>query len=102
MAVVDLKGKTVLVTGAAGFIGSNLVKRLYEDVTDLTVVGIDNMNDYYDVRLKEARLEEISVYPSFALSWKPAGIIRWSIWYMRPARRYTVPIKKCRIRRRIR
>ena len=52
MAAVDLKGKTVLVTGAAGFIGSNLVKRLYEDVTDLTVVGIDNMNDYYDVRLK--------------------------------------------------
>ena len=66
MAVVDLKGKTVLVTGAAGFIGSNLVKRLYEDVKDLTVVGIDNMNDYYDVRLKEARLEELSVYPSFA------------------------------------
>lgn len=66
MAVVDLKGKTVLVTGAAGFIGSNLVKRLYEDVTDLTVVGIDNMNDYYDVRLKEARLEGLSVYPSFA------------------------------------
>ena len=66
MAVVDLKGKTVLVTGAAGFIGSNLVKRLYEDVTDLTVVGIDNMNDYYDVRLKEARLEELFVYPSFA------------------------------------
>ena len=66
MAAVDLKGKTVLVTGAAGFIGSNLVKRLYEDVTDLTVVGIDNMNDYYDVRLKEARLEELFVYPSFA------------------------------------
>ena len=66
MAAVDLKGKTVLVTGAAGFIGSNLVKRLYEDVTDLTVVGIDNMNDYYDVRLKEARLEELFVYPSIA------------------------------------
>ena len=66
MAVVDLKGKTVLVTGAAGFIGSNLIKRLYEDIKDLTVVGIDNMNDYYDVRLKEARLEGLSVYPSFA------------------------------------
>ena len=66
MAAVDLKGKTVLVTGAAGFIGSNLVKRFYEDVADLTVVGIDNMNDYYDVRLKEARLEELFVYPSFA------------------------------------
>lgn len=64
---VDLKGKTILVTGAAGFIGSNLVKRLYEDVGDLIVIGIDNMNDYYDVRLKEARVEEISVHPSFVL-----------------------------------
>ena len=65
MSKVDLKGKTILVTGAAGFIGSNLVKRLYNDVEDVTVIGIDNMNDYYDVRLKEARLEELSVYPSF-------------------------------------
>lgn len=56
MSYVDLKSKTILVTGAAGFIGSNLVKRLYEDVEDVTVIGIDNMNDYYDVRLKEARL----------------------------------------------
>lgn len=54
-----------MVTGAAGFIGSNLVKRLYNDVEDVTVIGIDNMNDYYDVRLKDARLEELSVYPSF-------------------------------------
>lgn len=65
MSCVKVKGKTVLVTGAAGFIGSNLVKRLYEDVEDVTVVGIDNMNDYYDVRLKEARLEKLSKYPSF-------------------------------------
>jgi len=62
---VDLKGKTILVTGAAGFIGSNLVKRLYNDVEDVTVIGIDNMNDYYDVRLKEARLGELSAHPSF-------------------------------------
>ena len=55
MSKVDLKGKTILVTGAAGFIGSNLVKRLYNDVEDVTVIGIDNMNDYYDVRLKGAR-----------------------------------------------
>lgn len=54
-----------MVTGAAGFIGSNLVKRLYSDVKDVTVIGIDNMNDYYDVRLKDARLEELSEYPSF-------------------------------------
>lgn len=65
MSCVDLKGKTILVTGAAGFIGSNLVKRLYNDVEDVTVIGIDNMNDYYDVRLKEARLEKLSVHPSF-------------------------------------
>ena len=67
MSRVGLKGKTILVTGAAGFIGSNLVKRLFNDVEDVTVIGIDNMNDYYDVRLKEARLEELSVHPSFVL-----------------------------------
>ena len=65
MSYVDLSGKTILVIGAAGFIGSNLVKRLYRDVKDVTVVGIDNMNDYYDVRLKVARLSELSVHPSF-------------------------------------
>ena len=65
MSCVDLRNKTILVTGAAGFIGSNLVKRLYDDVKDVTVIGIDNMNDYYDVRLKESRLAELSVHPSF-------------------------------------
>lgn len=65
MSYVDLHKKTILVTGAAGFIGSNLVKRLYNDVKDVTVIGIDNMNDYYDVRLKDARLAELSVHPSF-------------------------------------
>ncbi len=65
MTTIDLHKKTILVTGAAGFIGSNLVKRLYKDVKDVTVIGIDNMNDYYDVRLKEARLAELSAHPSF-------------------------------------
>lgn len=65
MSVVDLKGKTIFVTGAAGFIGSNLVKRIFKDVPDAKVIGIDNMNDYYDVRLKESRLEELSNNSSF-------------------------------------
>ena len=65
MSSVDLQNKTILVTGAAGFIGSNLIKRLYDDVKDVTVIGIDNMNDYYDVRLKELRLSELTVHPSF-------------------------------------
>ena len=65
MSCIDLHKKTILVTGAAGFVGSNLVKRLYDDVKDVTVIGIDKMNDYYDVRLKESRLAELSVYPSF-------------------------------------
>ena len=56
---VDLTGKTILVTGAAGFIGSNLSRRLLAEVPGITVVGLDNMNDYYDVRLKEHRLETL-------------------------------------------
>ena len=45
MSYVDLKGKKILVTASSGFIGSNLVKRLYQDIQDITVTGIDNMND---------------------------------------------------------
>ena len=59
METINLNGKTILVTGAAGFIGSNLVKRLFKDLNNATIVGIDNMNDYYDVSLKEWRLKEI-------------------------------------------
>ena len=50
---IDLKGKTILVTGAAGFIGSNLSSKLLKDISDVTIVGLDSVNDYYDVRLKE-------------------------------------------------
>lgn len=57
--------KTILVTGAAGFIGSYLVKKIYKELPEAQVVGIDNMNDYYDVRLKEQRLEELLQYPNF-------------------------------------
>ena len=59
MQKIDLNGKAILVTGSAGFIGSNLVKRLMKDVKDATIIGIDNMNDYYDVALKDFRLKEI-------------------------------------------
>ena len=56
---IDLSSKTILVTGAAGFIGANLVKRFLKDFPKARIVGIDNLNDYYDVRLKEERLKEI-------------------------------------------
>ena len=56
---VELKNKTVLVTGAAGFIGSNLVKELFRTVPGIRIVGLDNLNDYYDVSIKEYRLGEI-------------------------------------------
>lgn len=65
MSKVDLENKTILVTGAAGFIGSNLVKRIYKETPNVAVIGIDNMNAYYDVALKDFRLKELEQYSTF-------------------------------------
>ena len=62
---VSLTGKTILVTGAAGFIGANLVRRLYEMAEEITVIGLDSVNDYYDVSLKEYRLQELAKFDTF-------------------------------------
>ena len=57
--------KTYLITGAAGFIGSNLAKRILTDEKDSKVICLDNMNDYYDVKIKEYRLEELKKFDNF-------------------------------------
>lgn len=64
MQKIELNGKTVLVTGAAGFIGSNLAKRLLREYNDIHVIGIDSMTDYYDVNIKKERLKELEAINS--------------------------------------
>ena len=59
MENITLQNKTIFVTGAAGFIGANLVLKLLEIASPVKIVGIDNLNDYYDVSIKQWRLEEI-------------------------------------------
>lgn len=67
MSKIDLNGKVVFITGAAGFIGANLAKRICQDYPDTQVIGIDNLNDYYDVSLKEYRLDNLKQYTNFNL-----------------------------------
>lgn len=57
----------MLVTGAAGFIGSFLSERLLSDFEDIRVIGFDSVNDYYDIRLKESRLEKLQKHENFIL-----------------------------------
>lgn len=65
MGTVSLKNSVIFITGAAGFIGASLAKRICESEPTATVIGIDNMNEYYDVSLKKFRLEELNRLPSF-------------------------------------
>ena len=62
---INLENKTVFLTGVAGFIGSNLALHLFANVKGVKIIGIDNMNNYYDVRLKEERLAQVSEYENF-------------------------------------
>ena len=71
MKKIELDNKRILVTGAAGFIGANLVKRLLRDLRGATIIGLDNMNDYYDVALKEYRLQMLDGRSKMSdVSWK--------------------------------
>ncbi len=65
MQKINLENKTILVTGSSGFIGSFLCKRLLNEVDGIMVIGLDNMNDYYDVRIKEYRLNELSSFDNY-------------------------------------
>ena len=75
---VELKNKKILVTGAAGFVGANLVKELLKSFSPIHIVGIDNLNDYYDVSIKEYRLKEIEAlakeYPTSGWSFVKGSI----------------------------
>ncbi len=65
MKKIELNNKKILITGAAGFIGSNLAKRLLKEFKNINVIGLDNMNNYYDVKIKEFRLSELKEYNNF-------------------------------------
>ena len=57
--------KTYLITGVAGFIGSNLAKKVLKENSEIQIVGIDNLNEYYDIKIKEARLKELEQNKNF-------------------------------------
>ena len=65
MKKIELTNKTILITGSSGFIGSFLTKRILKEIDNVKVIGFDNMNDYYDIRLKEERLNELIKYDNF-------------------------------------
>ena len=65
MKNIYINNKTVFITGVAGFIGANLANRLLDEYNDINIVGLDNMNDYYDVSLKEFRLKHLLEYDNF-------------------------------------
>lgn len=65
MSKIELDNKCVFVTGVAGFIGSNLAKRLLKENKGIKVIGLDNLNDYYDVKIKESRLDELKKFDNF-------------------------------------
>ena len=92
MNSIDLTNKTIIVTGAAGFIGANLVKRLLADEPTAKIIGIDSVNDYYDVRLKEYRLSELSRNDSFTFVKRNTSPLLLSIWQRRPASVIQSPI----------
>ena len=65
MKNIELNNKTILITGVAGFIGSNLAKKKLKENNNIQVIGLDNMNEYYDVKIKEYRLNELQKYNNF-------------------------------------
>lgn len=70
---IDLKGKTVLVTGAAGFIGCNLSLKLLKEFEGIRIIGFDSVNDFYDVRIKEGRIKQIEEFVKSFPSWEASG-----------------------------
>ena len=65
MQKINLENKVILITGASGFIGANLAQRLLNDYKDIKIIGLDSMNDYYDTKIKEYRLNNLLKYPNF-------------------------------------